>query len=45
MNTVAQLAMALTAIPVTALAIGWLFGKNSEPPLIDPEDYIKWGVE
>ena len=45
MNTAAQLALTLTAIPVTALIVGWLLGRNSEPPLIDPEDYIKWGVE
>ena len=45
MNTATQLAMALIAIPVTALIVGWWLGRNSEPPLIDPEDYIKWGVE
>jgi ABC-type Fe3+ transport system permease subunit len=45
MNTATELAMAVMAIPVTALAIGWLLGRNTEPPLIDPEEYEKWGVE
>ena len=38
MNTVAQLAMALIAIPVTALIVGWLLGKNTEPPEQDPDN-------
>jgi hypothetical protein len=45
MDTATQLAMAVMAIPVTALAMGWWFGHNTEPPLIDPEEYVKWGVE
>jgi hypothetical protein len=45
MNTALELLIAIVALPVIALAVGWLFGSNYEPPLIDPEEYVRWGVE
>ena len=29
----------LMAIPVIAAAVGWLFGKQTKPPLVDPDEY------
>ena len=40
MNTATQLALMILAIPVTALAIGWLFGRNSEQPEVDPDELV-----
>jgi hypothetical protein len=38
-------ALIIMATPLMALGMGWLYGKNYEPPLVDPEEYVMWGVE
>lgn len=29
-------------VPVLAVGLGWLYGRNTRPPLVDPEDYERY---
>lgn len=37
--------MSVLMIPVIALAIGWAYGRNTAPPLVEPELYVFKDVE
>lgn len=37
--------MIVLMIPVIALAIGWVYGRNTAPPLVEPELYVFEDVE